>query len=164
MKKLLFILLLLIATVASAQTEYPKFSTDSTGQNLVILTLEQAQALDNSTDLLVLFEKLNGQVGDYDNACLKVVDEKNAVIASLDIQISKLKERDSYCEKQINNLQKQIAEKDRDIKNLEETVKNKDKEISLHKGEITRVRTNSLLGGALGGAGIATIIFLVLIF
>ena len=59
MKKLLTTILLALSFAASGQIDYPKVETDSLGQKIVIMTIEQAQKLDNSSDLLVLFGKLS---------------------------------------------------------------------------------------------------------
>jgi len=64
------ILTLIFATMlftANAQKSYPCYEKDSTGQVLVVMTIEQAQSLDNNTDLLSLFEKMNSQIGTMDS-------------------------------------------------------------------------------------------------
>ena len=77
---LVFALLFLFTLTAYSQIEYPRYDKDANGQAIVMLTIEQAQALDNNTDLLFMFEKLNSQIGNYDSICLKLVNEKEKVI------------------------------------------------------------------------------------
>ena len=72
--------------------DYPKFETDSNGQQVLVMTIEQAQSLDNSTDLLALLEKQSTQIGQYDSVCVRVINDKEQVIASQKMEIVKLKE------------------------------------------------------------------------
>jgi len=159
MKKLLVLLLGVFLTCTSyAQLSYPRFETDSLGQKVIVLTIEQAQALDNQTDLLVLFEKLNGQLGDYDSACLKVVNDKDRVIASQEIQISTCKKDIETRNALLKNMNIQLQKYLGKIKSLESTITNKDAEIKLHLGEIKRVKKNSLLKTGIGGVVILGLI------
>jgi len=129
---------------------------------LVVLTIEQAQALDNNTDLLFMFEKLNSQIGNYDSICLKVVNEKEKVIASQTVQINNLKEALLNKDKQIVNLQATITELTKKSDNFEQELKNKNDEIALHKKEIRRVKRNYLIGGGVGGFILGIVLSLVL--
>jgi hypothetical protein len=154
MKKLALLIIFLIFSISSYSQEYPRFETDSTGQKVVLMTIEQAQALDNNTDLLILFEKLNSDITDYDKICLKVINEKDEIINTQTVQISKLKEALLNKDEQILNLQKTNENKDKTILILNKTIENKDKEINLHLGEIKRVKNKSLIGGFIGGTSI----------
>jgi peptidoglycan hydrolase CwlO-like protein len=145
MKKLIIILFCLLSFASFGQISYPRFETDSSGKKLVVLTLEQAQALDNSTDLLILFEKLDSQIGNYDSICIKVIEEKDHVIAVQTVQISKLKEALQGKDDQIANLQKTLQKKEEKITSLEKENKNKDTEIALHKKQIGKLKFKSLL-------------------
>lgn len=164
MKKffLIFLVMFMMSLDSFAQSVYPKFDTDSTGQKLVVLTIEQAQALDNNTDLLFMFEKLNSQIGNYDSICLKVVNEKEKVIASQTVQINNLKEALLNKDKQIVNLQATITELTKKSDNFEQELKNKNDEIALHKKEIRRVKRNYLIGGGVGGFILGIVLSLVL--
>jgi hypothetical protein len=142
---------LLLGFFGSAQSGYPKFDTDSSGQQVVIMTLEQAQALDNSTDLLEMFEQLNSQIGSYDSVCLKVVNEKEIVISTQTVQINTLKQDLLTKDNKIANLKDQIKENETSIGNLKEKIKNKDEEIGLHKKEIGRSKRNYAIGGGVVG-------------
>jgi len=164
MKKALILFFLLFFAVSSySQIEYPRYDKDSTGQAIVILTVEQAQALDNSTALLLLFEKLNSQIGSYDSICLRVVDQKNAVIAQQTIQINKLKESLQNKDSQISNLQSTLQKKDEVIHTYQAELDNKNKEIDLHKGEIKRVKRKLVFTGVGGGLVIVSLILAVLV-
>jgi chromosome segregation ATPase len=160
---LVFALLFLFTLTAYSQIEYPRYDKDANGQAIVMLTIEQAQALDNSTDLLLLFEKLNSQVTSYDSVCLRVVDQKNVVIAEQTIQINKLKESLQNKDDQIANLQNTLIKKDEVINTFQAELDNKNKEIDLHKGEIKRVKRKLIFAGVGGGLAITGLLFVLLI-
>lgn len=164
MKKLLAILTFLIFSISAySQIEYPRFETDSLGQKVVLMTIEQAQALDNNTDLLILFEKMNSNIVNYDSVCIKVINEKDEVINTQTVQISKLKEALLNKDEQIANLQKTIENRDKSILILEKTLVNKDAEINLHLGEIKRVKSKTLIGGLIGGTSIIGLIIALIV-
>jgi uncharacterized protein (DUF3084 family) len=153
MKKLIsFIIAVLFFSATYSQISYPKFDVDSLGQKVVVLTVEQAQALDNNTDLLVLFEKLNGQIGTYDSVCLKVVNQKDSVIASQEVQINNLKNKLRVKDEKIANLQAEISKQEALVITLNSKITNKDAEIALHKGEIHNVKKKAFKRGAIIGA------------
>jgi uncharacterized protein (DUF3084 family) len=159
---ILFITFFLISLTAFSQ-DYPKIEKDSLGNQIVIMTLEQAQALDNNTDLLVLFEKLNTDISNFDSVCVKVINEKDEVINQQTIQISNLKKALNNKDDQILNLQKTVDEKDKSILILEKVIVNKDQEINLHLGEIKRVKKKSLIGGLAGGTSIIGLIIALIV-
>ena len=90
MKKLLSLLFIMLSSVMMSQIEYPRIETDSLGQRVVVMTVEQAQKLDNDTDLLNEFRKL-GDANELEKiAYIKVIDANEKVIASQKIEIAKL--------------------------------------------------------------------------
>jgi len=148
------ILTLIFATMlftANAQKSYPCYEKDSTGQVLVVMTIEQAQSLDNNTDLLSLFEKMNSQIGTMDSVCLKVVNEKDHVIASQTIQIYDLKSQVSKKADEIANLQKQVNELEKLNGCLGVVIENKDKEINLHIKDVRTAKAKWGIGGGVIG-------------
>ena len=156
MKKFILALIVLLTVQINgfSQTDYPRFATDSLGQAIVMMTVEQAQSLDNNTDLLRLFEKLDTQLGDYDEACIQVISQKDVVIASQDIQIKTLKESLLNKDDQIVKLQKEVFLNEGKISSFEIELKKKNEEIELHKDEIKRVKTNAILGGGISAVGL----------
>lgn len=120
----------------NSNNDFPKFETDDSGQVFVTLTIEQAQKLDNNTDLLSLFRELDSQIGKYDSASIKVINDKEEVIAIQKVQISTLKEQILIKDDVINSLQNQINAyiskvdiMDKQIANRENVIKEKDKQI-----------------------------------
>ena len=151
MKNLLLIIFTFFYLTSYSQIDYPIYQTDSLGQVVVVMTIQQAQALDNSTDLLSLFEKLNAQIGTYDSACLKVVNDKDEVIASQDLKISEMKNSIANKQSQIDNLSLSIKLLNEKIASYERTLETKEKEISLHKKEIKKTKKVHFAAGTVFG-------------
>jgi ABC-type antimicrobial peptide transport system permease subunit len=122
------------------------------------MTIEQAQKLDNGADLLILFEQLDANIDDYDSLCIKVISEKDIVIAQQTVQINQLSDLNKNKDAQISNLQSQIQ----DYKNKEagyvKEISNKNEEIEIHKGTIRKQRTRMIIGGIGGGVAIIGLI------
>lgn len=130
---------------------YPKIETDSLGNKVVVMTIEQAQKLDNNTDLLVLFQKLDADLGSYDSMCVKVINEKDVVIASQTVQIESLKSSVKIKDEKVTELQKEVAQHLLKIGSLQSEIDNKNTEINLHKGQITKAKWKFAIGGGVGG-------------
>lgn len=164
MKKfiLALIVILTVQLDAFSQTGYPKFETDSSGQQVVVLTIKQAQALDNNTDLLFLFEKLNSQISDYDSVCIKVISEKDKVIAFQDVQINTLKQSLVNKDNQISKLQEEVSIYLKMITSLNTEIANKDTLIKLHKDQVRKLKIRSAIGGTASGLAIIGLIILVI--
>ena len=110
MKNILLSLLSLIFVTSGYSQEYPKFQVDSSGIEVVVLTIEQAQKLDNDSDLLVLFKNLNKKIGEYDTVCLKVINDKEVVISSQKMEISELNNLLKLKDSKVVDLQNSIKE------------------------------------------------------
>jgi len=153
MKNLFIILLLIITNYVYSQIDYPICHTDSLGEKVVTMTIQQARELDNKTDLLPLYEKMTTQIGQVDSSCIKTISEKDKVINNQD---KILKDNDKLIRvksQQVDNLQKQISI----YKEIEETYKkeieNKNKEIDLHLGKIKNLKGKVFI---LSGVGLIT--------
>jgi peptidoglycan hydrolase CwlO-like protein len=162
MKKLLILLTLLLTMSSFAQIDYPRIEKDSLGQEVVIMTIEQAQVIDNKLELLSLFENLNIQINNYEVICVKIINEKEEIIAKQDIQIKNLKDLNSNKDDQIENLKSQIVNYQVKETMWSEEILNKDKEIKLHKEKIDKQRNRMILGGSIGGAIISGLIAIIL--
>ena len=134
--------------------EYPKFEIDSNGQQVLLMTIEQAQNLDNGTDLLVLLEKQNTQMGQYDSVCVKVINDKEQVIASQKMEIAKLKESINNKDLQIKALQGEVAAYLKKILILEEQVANRQQVIDEKNLQLRKMKTKMVFGGIGGGVAI----------
>ena len=159
MKKFLSLIVGLVLSLSafsqySKPIEYPKFETDSNGQQVIVMTIEQAQALDNSTDLLALMERANSQIGQYDSVCVKVINDKEQVIASQKLEIAKLKESLNNKDQQIKALQGEVAAYLKKILILENEVANRQQVIDEKNLQIRKMKTKMVFGGIGGGVAI----------
>jgi chromosome segregation ATPase len=164
MKKFLSLIVGLIFSLSAysqysqAKIDYPKFETDSNGQQVLVMTIEQAQSLDNSTDLLALLEKQSTQIGQYDSVCVRVINDKEQVIASQKMEIAKLKESLNNKDQQIKALQGEVAAYLKKILILEEQVANRQQVIDEKNLQIRKMKTKMIFGGVGGGVAIIGLI------
>lgn len=164
MKKFLSLIVGLVLSLSAysqysqPKIDYPKFETDSNGQQVIVMTIEQAQSLDNSTDLLALLEKQSTQMGSYDSVCVKVINDKEQVIASQKMEIAKLKESLNNKDQQIAALQGEVASYLKKILILESEVANRQKVIDEKNLQIRGLKTKMVFGGIGGGVAIIGLI------
>ena len=155
MRKLFTILTMLIFTTMFSQVtqeiKYPRFEKDSLGQKVIIMTIPQAMKLNNNSNILEKFEKLQAEMQDYENICIKVIDEKDKVIARLDVVITKQDGQLVAKDEKIKALQGEILswmEKnnvlEKQLANRQEVIDEKDKQLS-------RLKTKMVVGG-IGGS------------
>ena len=138
--------------------DYPRFEIDSLGQQVLVMTIEQAQNLDNGTDLLVLLEKQNTQMVQYDSVCVKVINDKEQVIASQKMEIAKLKESINNKDLQIKSLQGEVASYLKKILILEDQVDNRQQVIDEKNLQLRKMKTKMIVGGLGGGVAIIGLI------
>ena len=158
MKKILPILLIITSNFCFCQIEYPICHTDSLGEKVVTMTLQQARELDNKTDLLPLYEKMSTQIGEVDSSCIKTILEKDRVITNQDKVIKESDILISTKNKQINNLENQIIVYKEVEKTYQKEIENKNKEIDLHlckikslKGKVFILSGVGLIAGLITG-------------
>jgi predicted nucleic acid-binding Zn-ribbon protein len=133
------------------EIKYPRFEKDSLGQKVIIMTIPQAMKLNNNSNILEKFEKLQAEMQDYENICIKVIDEKDKVIARLDVVITKQDGQLVAKDEKIEALQGEILswmEKnnvlEKQLANRQEVIDEKDKQLS-------RLKTKMVVGG-IGGS------------
>ena len=164
MKKFLTLIIGMILSLSAysqysqPKIDYPRFEIDSLGQQVLIMTIEQAQNLDNSTDLLALLEKQNTQMGQYDSVCVKVINDKEQVIASQKMEIAKLKESINNKDLQIKALQGEVASYLKKILILENEVANRQQVIDEKSLQLRKMKTKMVVGGLGGGVAIIGLI------
>jgi len=165
MKKFILSLILIfsIQSFAFSQTGYPRYEKDSLGNHVVVMTVEQAQILDNQTDLLYLFEQLNSQIVNYDSVCIKVIKEKDNVILEQTVAINKLKEIVSAKNDEVEILKKKLVVKDSIIINLDEQVLKTEEQLNISKKKIRELKTKMWIGGSGGGLAIIALVLAIIL-
>jgi ElaB/YqjD/DUF883 family membrane-anchored ribosome-binding protein len=149
MKNLILSIFMIFSMIGFSQ-EYPMYIKDESGKDVVILTVEQVQHLDNQTDLIPLYEKLVGQGNVSEDICLKVVNEKEQVIAKQDLIIKNLENLTNNKDEQIKNLKEQIDNYIAKEILFNKEIENKDKEINLHIDRINTLRGKVWISGGIG--------------
>ena len=160
MTKLLTLIVFLIMTITlSAQKiDYPRYEIDSLGQKVIVLTIEQAQKLDNNSDLLILLEQYAQKISDYDSVCVKTLNDKEKVIDIQKVEIKTLKENLAVKNQEIQNLQQRINEYINKEIYWNGQMKLKDETIQIKDQQIRGLKSKMIWGGVGGGLAIIGLI------
>ena len=155
MKKLFTIIMLLFFTTMFSQftkeIKYPRFEIDSLGQKVIVMTIPQALKLNNNSNILEKFEKLQAEMQDYEDICIKVINDKDVVISKLNVVISKQDGQLVVKDEKINALQEEIIGWMQRNKVLEKEVINRQSVIDEKNKQLSRLKTKMVVGG-IGGS------------
>ena len=157
-KNIILILCVSFSFTVLGQSTYPVFDKDSLGNDVIVMTVEQAQKLDNLTDLLFWFEKLNLEVAEYDSICLKIISAKDKLIMEQYVQINNLKEAVDNKNTQIFELKEMLLNREEAIVSLEAQLDNSKEIENIYKKEIHSLKTKMLIGGSIGGISLIGLI------
>lgn len=128
-----------------------------------MITVEQAQKIDNDLELLKLFENQGIQCDSLNTSYIKAIDNLNNQVRLLELDTKILKDQINDKDIQISNLQKQLTN-EKIIGDLcEEQKKNKDEEIKLLKKEVRKQKTQKIVGFIIGGLSIIGGIILLIV-
>ena len=162
MRKLFTILTMLFFTTMFSQVtqpiKYPKFEVDSLGQKVIVMTIPQAMKLNNNSNILEKFEKLQAEMQDYENICIKVINEKDETIAKLDIVITKQDGQLVAKDEKINALQGEILDWMKKTGTLEKQLANRQEVIDEKDKQISKMKFKMVVGGIGGGTIIAVLV------
>jgi predicted RNase H-like nuclease (RuvC/YqgF family) len=166
MRKLFTIILTLISITmfsqVTQQIKYPRFEKDSLGQKVVIMTIPQAMKLNNNSNILEKFEKLQAEMQDYENICIKVIDEKDKVIAKLDVVITKQDGQLVVKDEKIKALQGEILGWMEKNHVLETQLANRQQVIDEKDKQLRRLKTKMVITGVGGSVVIVGLLLSVL--
>ena len=166
MRKLFTILMTLIFTTmfsqVTQQIKYPRFEKDSLGQKVIIMTIPQAMKLNNNSNILEKFEKLQAEMQDYENICVKVINEKDEVIAKLDVIITKQDQQLLTKDDKIKALQGEIVAWMEKNKVLEAQLANRQQVIDEKDKQLRRLKTKMVVTGIGGSVVIVGLLLSVL--
>lgn len=157
MRKLFIILMTLTFTTmfsqVTQQIRYPRFEKDSLGQKVVIMTIPQALKLNNNSNILGKFEQLQAEMQDYENVCIKVVNEKDEVITKLNVVVTKQDQQLVIKDDKIKALQGEILTWMEKNKVLESQLANRQEVIDEKDKQIKKLKLKMVVGG-IGSAAI----------
>lgn len=163
MKKIFTILMTLVLTTMFSQVtpeiKYPKFEVDSLGQKVIVMTIPQAMKLNNNSDLLEKFEAQDIKMKEYETLCVKVISEKDEVIAKQNVTIGHQDGQLLVKDEKIKSLQGEILGWMEKSHILEEKVANRQQVIDEKDKQLKRLKLKMVVGGV---GGVAIIVPLVL--
>ena len=148
--KSLFLTLLLSLTylISSAQTELPRYLIENGDTIGVIISVEQAQKLDNNSELLELFKKLRIDCDNLDTHYIQVINSLNEQGALLKVNVSELEGQSSSLSSWNESLKEQLKNSEKSNKLCNEELENKDQEIKILKGELRRQKIKKVVSVA----------------
>lgn len=161
MRKLLALIMLMFTTLAFSQKkeiDYPRYEVDSLGQKVVVITVRQAMILDNNSDLLILLKKQVVEMNEYEDMCVKVINDKEVVISKMTIQISKLEKDLVVKDDKIKILQDEILALLAKLKLSDEQLTNRDDVIKTMNKQMSKLKTKMIIGGIGGGIIIVALV------
>lgn len=162
MKKIYTILMTLVFTTMFSQLtpeiKYPKFEVDSLGQKVIVMTIPQAMKLNNNSDLLEKFEAQDIKMKEYETLCVKVISEKDDVIAKLNVTIGHQDGQLLVKDEKIKSLQGEILGWMERNKVLEAQLANRQQVIDEKDKQLRRLKTKMVIGGTLGSLALIGII------
>ena len=163
MKKLLLSLILItISFFANSQsTELPQYLIEGGDTIGIIISVEQAQALDNDAELLALFKQLRMDCDNLDSYYLQVINSLDQKMGLLEIKNKELYNQSVEKMSLIENLNKQIenCEQNKDLCDDQISIKNE--EVKTLKGEIRRQKIRKFI--SIGGNVVLAVITTLLI-
>lgn len=142
--------------------KYPRFEVDSLGQKVVIMTIPQAMKLNNNSNILEKFEKLQAEMKDYEDICIKVINDKDQVIAKLDVVIAKQDGQLVTKDEKINALQGEILDWMKKTGALEAQLANRLQVIDEKDKQLKRLKTKMVITGVGGSVVIVGLLLGVL--
>jgi hypothetical protein len=140
------------------EIKYPRFETDSLGKKVIVMTIPQAMKLNNNSDLLEKFEAQDIKMKEYENLCVKVISEKDVVIAKLNLTVSKQEGQLLVKDEKIESLQSEILGWMKRNSILEKQLANRQGVIDEKDKQLGRLKTKMIIGGSIGSLAIIGLI------
>lgn len=150
MKLISILISFFILCSAQAQIDiYPLVSKDTLGNDIVIMTIQQANKLDNLSSFGIEMKLLYDNLTEVDSLCQELQSEKDSLIVYLNEFIIT---KDSIVEiqnNQLSNLNNQISNFIRQDSLYRLEISNKDEEIILKDEKINDLKFKGLLSGSM---------------
>jgi len=166
MKKILLITLsFILAFSAKSQLNqlYPRFYIQNGDTLGVIISIKQAQKIDNDYDILSLFKKSGKYSDSLQSSYILVVDNMGKEIAELKVKNSKFESIDSIQTEMISNLKLQILNYQKSDSLANKELADDNEIIKNYKKENTKLRIQKFISGTLGTGLLITVVTLLLV-
>jgi|APCry1669189665_1035243.scaffolds.fasta_scaffold04455_4 hypothetical protein len=163
MKKLLILIFILISFSLKSQTIYPSYYIKNGDTLGVIITIQQAQKIDNDYDLLSLLKEYKTKQDKLDSSYLVVIDNYGKEVATLKLKISTLEDLNNGKNLEIANLKSQIDgyKQDKLLSDLQ--LAKKDTIISNYKVQNIKLKVQRTVAFGVGG-GLTIVGIILLLF
>lgn len=153
MKKMIITMMFVLSSVLAFSQDYPRIETDSLGKKVVVMTIEQAQKIDNNLEILQLMERAQLECDSLNLSYIRVIDNQGKQISLLELDIKHLKEQLNSKDEQITNLQTRLSNSETANKLCEEQKLNYEKQVDILKDEVRKQKNHKIIGFIVGGAG-----------
>jgi NACalpha-BTF3-like transcription factor len=158
---LLFLTLTFLSIFSQAQTrQLPDYLIEKGDTIGIVLSIEQAQKLDNNTELLQLFKQLQIDCDNLEGYYVSIINESNQQIALLEANITSLTLQGQDKDKLIENLEKQLSNCAKDTVLCNQELKNKNDEIKLLKADLRKEKFKKWMSAGLNAVQMAAVVFL----
>ena len=155
MKKFILTLILGLFSIVGFGQNFPRFFVEDGDTVGVVLSLEQAQSLDNNLDLLNLLEKLQLQCDSVNSQYLLIIDKLNEKVVILETKVNKLEEQVKTKESTIGSLNKKVFHLEDKLRLAEEQIVLKEEMNKVYRKEITRQKFRKWIGFI--GTGVSSV-------
>lgn len=162
MKQFLTLLCFLMMSMSlKAQTELPQYFVEGGDTIGIIISIEQAQMLDNDSELLELFKKMRIDCDNLDTHYVSVINKLEEQIVLLKIQNSDLIRQGEEKNRLIGNLKAALALSEENTRLCEEQLLLREEEIKILKTQIFKEKVKKIVSvGGNVALGIVTVILL----
>jgi len=161
MKKIILSLILIAISFLASSQSFPRYLIENGDTIGVIISIEQAQSLDNDSELLLLFKKLRIDCDKLDAYYLQVINGLDQKMALLEIKSRDLIDQGIEKDNLVKNLNTQIKNYELDKKLCDKQISIKDQQVKTLKKEISRQKFRKFI--SIGGNIILGIVTTILI-
>ncbi len=159
---LLVAILLPLISMSQTENELPQYLVEGGDTIGIIISIEQAQALDNDAELLELFKKMRLDCDNLDTHYVKVINALEEKVLLLEIQKKDLIKQGEEKDLLINNLKIRLSNCELDTRLCEEQLEIKNEEIKILKKEIFRQKVKKIISVA-GNVALAVVTTIIII-
>lgn len=158
MKNLLLTFLLIFCSfvVKSENTDLPKYYVENGDTIGIILSIEQAQSLDNDAELLSLFKKMKINCDSLEVGYIKIINKLGEKIGILEVQKKDLIKQGEEKDKLINNLENSLNYCEQMNRLCQQELSNKDSEIKILRKELLKQKLKKFI--SFGGNTVAILV------
>jgi len=164
MKKIIFTIVTILSTfICKAQDQnLPRYLVENNDTIGIVMSVEQAQSLDNSAELLNLFKQMSINCDMMDTIYIQIINSLEEKVALLEIQKKDLIKQGKEKDIVIDQLQEALGNCQKGRRLCEEQLEIKDEEIKILKKEIFRQKVKKIISVS-GNVALAIVTTIIII-